>query len=226
MPGHSTDLRKVAAEAIGTGLLVTTVVGSGIMAERLTEDVGLALLGNALPTAAMLVVLISLLGPISGAHFNPVVTLVFMLRREISGRLAALYAVAQVMGGMAGVIAAHTMFAVSPLVLSGRERTGASQWLAEVVATLGLVLVIVLGQRHKATLPALVGLYIGSAYWFTASTSFANPAVTVARAFTDSFSGIALPDVPAFVAAQVAGGLGGLVLASWLQPQITQEPLA
>ncbi|SEQ27324.1 Glycerol uptake facilitator (Major Intrinsic Protein Family) [Devosia sp. YR412] len=222
MPIRLEDLRKIAAEALGTGLLVSTVVGAGIMAERLTEDSGLALLGNALPTAAMLVVLISLLGPVSGAHFNPVVTLVFMLRREISGKMAALYMAGQVVGGMAGVTVAHAMFAVVPLTLSGHERTGVSQWLAEVVATLGLILVVLLGQRNKASLPALVGLYIGSAYWFTASTSFANPAVTVARAFTNSFSGIALIDVPAFIAAQIVGGLAGLALASWLQPQIQQ----
>jgi glycerol uptake facilitator-like aquaporin len=216
-------LRKVVAEAMGTGLLVATVVGSGIMAERLTHDAGLMLLGNALPTAGMLVVLISILGPISGAHFNPVVTLVFLLRREIAARLALPYMLAQLVGGMIGVVAAHAMFAAAPVTLSAHIRTGAPLWFAEAVATLGLVLVIILGQRLRGALPALVGLYIGCAYWFTASTSFANPAVTLARAFTDSFSGIALADVPAFIAAQVAGGLIGLALASWLEPQHQQD---
>jgi glycerol uptake facilitator-like aquaporin len=216
-------LRKVVAEAMGTGLLVATVVGSGIMAERLTHDAGLMLLGNALPTAGMLVVLISILGPISGAHFNPVVTLVFLLRREIAARLALPYMLAQLVGGMIGVVAAHAMFAAAPVTLSAHVRTGAPLWFAEAVATLGLVLVVILGQRLRGALPALVGLYIGCAYWFTASTSFANPAVTLARAFTDSFSGIALADVPAFIAAQVAGGLIGLALASWLEPQHQQD---
>ena len=216
-------LRKVVAEALGTGLLVATVVGSGIMAERLTHDPGLMLLANALPTAGMLVVLISILGPISGAHFNPVVTLVFMLRREIAARLALPYMLAQIAGGMIGVVAAHAMFSAAPVTLSAHVRTGTPLWFAEAVATLGLVLVILLGQRLRGALPALVGLYIGSAYWFTASTSFANPAVTIARAFTDSFSGIALADVPAFIAAQVAGGLIGLALASWLEPQHQQD---
>ena len=217
------SLRKVVAEALGTGLLVATVVGSGIMAEQLTHDPGLMLLGNALPTAGMLVVLISILGPISGAHFNPVVTLVFMLRRELAARLALPYMLAQIAGGMIGVVAAHAMFSAAPVALSTHVRTGTPLWFAEAVATLGLVLVILLGQRLRGALPALVGLYIGSAYWFTASTSFANPAVTLARAFTDSFSGIALADVPAFIAAQVAGGLIGLALASWLEPQHQQD---
>lgn len=223
MSFRADGLRKVVAEALGTGLLVATVVGSGIMAERLTPDPGLMLLGNALPTAGMLVVLISILGPISGAHFNPVVTLVFMLRRELAARLALPYMLAQIAGGMIGVVAAHAMFSAAPVALSAHVRTGTPLWFAEAVATLGLVLVILLGQRLRGALPALVGLYIGSAYWFTASTSFANPAVTIARAFTDSFSGIALADVPAFIAAQVAGGLIGLALASWLEPQHQQD---
>lgn len=207
--------RRLAAEALGTGLLVATVVGSGIMAEGLTSDTALALLGNTLPTAAILVVLITILGPISGAHFNPVVTLVFLLKRELDARAAALYALAQLAGGVLGTLLAHLMFAAPVLQLSAHARTGPAQWLAELVATSGLVLVILLAQRQKGPIPALVGLYIGAAYWFTASTSFANPAVTLARAFTDSFSGIAIGDVPGFVVAQIAGALLALGLATW-----------
>ena len=216
-------MRRLAAEALGTGLLVATVVGSGMMAERLTGDIALTLLANALPTAGMLVVLITLLGPISGAHFNPVVSLVLALRRDIDWRTAGLYGAFQVGGGLVGVMVAHLMFAADPLELSQHVRTGASQWFSEVVATFGLVLVVLLGQRSRGALPALVGLYIGCAYWFTASTSFANPAVSLARAFTNSFSGIGWGDVPGFVLAQIAGALIGLAVASWLQPQVRKD---
>lgn len=217
--------RRLAAEALGTALLLATVIGSGIMAERLTTDTALMLLANALPTAAMLVVLISLFAPLSGAHFNPVVTLVFALRRELDARAAALYIVAQLLGALAGMLLAHLMFAAEPLQLSQHVRTGPAQWLSEAVASFGLLLVILLALRHdKNAVAGLVGLYIGAAYWFTASTSFANPAVTLARAFTDSFSGIALADVPWFVLAQVAGALAAMAIAAWLIPRTLEHP--
>ncbi len=199
---------SVAAEALGTLLLVTAVVGSGIMAERSTNDAALALLANTLSTAAILVVLVTIFAPVSGAHLNPAVSLVFAIRRELPAKVLALYVVAQVMGGIAGTALAHLMFDISPLVVGIRARTGVAQWLAEFVATFSLVIAILGGLRFRAeSVPWLVGLTIASAYWFTASTSFANPAVTVARAFTSTFSGIAPGDVPAFIAAQVAGAL-------------------
>jgi glycerol uptake facilitator-like aquaporin len=183
--------QRMAAEALGTGLLVATVVGSGIMAESLTKDVAVALLGNTLPTGAMLVVLITILGPISGAHLNPAVSLVFALKRDLAAREAAFYVGAQVAGGILGTIAAHMMFALPLLIASTKVRTGGAQWFAEWVATFGLVVTILAGIRFaRATVPWLVGLYITAAYWFTASTSFANPAVAIARAFTNTFSGI------------------------------------
>jgi glycerol uptake facilitator-like aquaporin len=217
--------RRLAAEALGTGLLVATVVGSGIMAERLTDDGALALLGNTLPTVAVLVVLISLFGPISGAHFNPAVSLVFALRRELSWRDFAAYAVAQVVGGILGTLLAHLMFELPVLQLSAHIRTGPAQWLSEGVATLGLVLTILIGIRHRPqAVPALVGLYIGAAYWFTASTSFANPAVAIARALTDTFSGIRPVDLLGFIPAQVAGAVLALGLAHWLLGQRKAGP--
>ena len=209
--------RRLVAEALGTALLVATVVGSGIMAESLTTDTALALLGNTLPTGAILVVLITILGPISGAHFNPAVSLVFALRRELTPRDAALYALVQVSGGIAGTIVAHLMFGEAPLQLSGHIRTGGPQWFAEAVAAFGLVAVILAGLVHaRNAIPWLVGLYITAAYWFTASTSFANPAVTLARALTDSFSGIRPLDAPGFIAAQLAGALIALAICGWL----------
>ena len=215
---HASALpQRLAAEAIGTALLVATVVGSGIMAETLTKDVGLALLGNTLPTGAMLVVLITILGPISGAHFNPAVSLVFALRRELPTREAALYVIAQVIGGVAGTITAHLMFALPLVTASLKIRTGGAQWFAEWVATFGLVLTILAGIRYARTSVAwLVGLYITAAYWFTASTSFANPAVALARAFTNSFSGIRPVDLPGFIAAEFLGALCAMAFASWL----------
>jgi glycerol uptake facilitator-like aquaporin len=174
--------RRLAAEALATAFLVATVVGSGIMAETLTKDIALALLGNTLATGAILVVLITTLGPISGAHFNPAVSLVFALKRELGRREAALYVVAQLAGGVAGTITAHLMFALPLIETSMKMRTGASQLFAEWVATFGLILTILLGiQFARASVPWLVGLYITAAYWFTASTSFANPAVAIAR---------------------------------------------
>lgn len=209
--------RRLAAEALGTGLLVATVVGSGIMADRLTDDVALALLGNTLPTGAILFVLITLLGPISGAHFNPAVSLVMAVQGQLGWGMAGLYGLAQVAGGVAGTVVAHLMFEAPALVMGVQARSGVAQWLSEGVATFGLLLTILVGVRHRpAAIPALVACYIVAAYWFTASTSFANPAVAVARALTDTFSGIRPMDVPAFIAAQLAGALLALGLCRWL----------
>jgi glycerol uptake facilitator-like aquaporin len=209
--------RRLVAEALGTALLVATVVGSGIMAETLTRDVALALLGNTIPTGAMLVVIITILGPISGAHFNPAVTLVFWLRRELSLRDAGRYVGAQVAGGIIGTIAAHAMFALPLLDISLKERTGGAQWFAEAIAAFGLVVTILAGLRFaRASVPWLVGLYITAAYWFTSSTSFANPAVAVARSLTNTFSGIRPVDLPGFVAAELVGAVVALMLMTWL----------
>jgi glycerol uptake facilitator-like aquaporin len=208
---------RLAAEFLGTLLLVTAVVGSGIMAQRLTQDAGLALLANTLATAAILVVLVSIFAPVSGAHFNPAVSLVFAVRRELPANELALYIPAQLIGGIVGTILAHLMFDLAPLVPGIQTRAGPSQWLAEAVATFALVLAILGGVRFRPdAVPWLVGLTIASAYWFTVSTSFANPAVTLARGFTTTFSGIALNDVPAFVVAQLAGALLASVAATYL----------
>lgn len=212
--------RRLAAEALGTGILVATVVGSGIMADRLTDDVALALLGNTLPTGAILVVLITILGPLSGAHFNPAVTLVFALRREIDARAALAYTAAQIAGGIFGALLAHAMFDLPIWQASTTVRSGASQWLAESVAAFGLVFTILAGLRFRSdAIPWLVGLYITAAYWFTASTSFANPAVAIARAFTDTFAGIRPADLPGFIAAEFVGALLAMGLAGWLLAQ-------
>lgn len=206
--------RRLAAEAFGTALLVAAVVGSGIMAERLTGDAALALLCNAVATGAILVVLISILGPISGAHFNPAVTLVLVLRRQLSVSDGALYAIVQGAGAIGGTLLSHAMFALPLIQQSSLARSGAGQWLAESVAAFGLVATILLGRRDN--IAWLVGLYIAAGYWFTASTSFANPAVTLARTLTDTFSGIRPIDAPAFIMAQVAGALMGLWAIGWL----------
>lgn len=209
--------RRLTAESLGTLILVATVVGSGIMADRLTEDTALALIGNTLPTGAILVVLITILGPISGAHFNPAVTLAFMIRGEIPLREAVPFAAAQIAGGIAGSLLAHAMFELPILQASLTERTGSAQWLAELVATFGLVGTILAGIRFRLeAVPWLVGLYITAAYWFTASTSFANPAVTIARAFTDTFAGIRPIDTPGFIAAQLIGAVLAVLLFGWL----------
>lgn len=209
--------RRLVAEALGTGLLVATVVGSGIMADRLTDDVALSLLGNTLPTGAILVVLITILGPLSGAHFNPAVTLVFALRREIEAPAALAYGGVQVLGGIAGALLAHAMFELPIWQASTTVRSGTAQWLAEAVAAFGLVFTILAGLRYRADAIAwLVGLYITAAYWFTASTSFANPAVAIARAFTDTFAGIRPIDLPGFIAAELVGAVLAMALAGWL----------
>ena len=209
--------RRLVAEALGTALLVATVVGSGIMAETLTKDTALALLGNTLPTGAILVVLITILGPISGAHFNPAVTLVFALKRDLTARVALLYIGAQVVGGIFGTMIAHGMFALPLLDASMKARTGGAQWLAEAVAAFGLVATILAGIRfQRAAVPWLVGLYITAAYWFTASTSFANPAVAIARSFTNTFSGIRPVDLPGFITAELFGAVIGMLVMTWL----------
>ncbi len=209
--------RRLVAEALGTALLVATVVGSGIMAETLTRDVALALLANALATGAALVVLISILGPLSGAHFNPAVSLVFGLRGELPASEVALYVAVQIAGGIVGVMAAHAMFDLPLVTLSLKARTGGAQWFSEIVAAFGLLMTILGGIRfQKSSVPWLVGLYIVAAYWFTASTSFANPAVAVARSLTNTFSGIRPMDVPVFVIAELVGAVLAWLLARWL----------
>ena len=211
-------LRRLVAEFIGTALLLSIVVGSGIMGERLSGGSdGLALLANTIATGAGLVVLILVFGPVSGAHFNPVVTLVLLLRRELDAVMAAAYVVAQIAGAVAGVLIAHAMFDEAVLQVSMKARDGAGQFISEAVATFGLIATIMgcSRARPEAT-PFAVGLYITSAYWFTASTSFANPAVTLARSLSDTFAGIAPASVPAFIAAQLFGALLALVVFRWL----------
>ena len=210
--------RRLVAEGLGTAALLVTVVGSGIMGESLAGgNVAIALLGNTIPTGAILVVLIMGLGPISGAHLNPAVTLAFLARREIGLAMAAAYVAAQIAGGLAGMLAAHAMFDLPFFQVSANARTGAAQWFSEWVATFGLVSTIICVLCFRAAaVPWAVGLYITAAYWFTASTSFANPAVTVARSWTDTFSGIAPGHAPAFIVAQAAGALCAVLVCGWL----------
>lgn len=219
----------LAAEFIGTAMLVATVVGSGIMAERLSDgNAALALLCNTVATGAILYVLIQALGPVSGAHFNPVVSAVFALRREIGWSTAALFAIIQIVGGIAGTLLANAMFDLSILQFSEHSRTGPGQWLSEVVATFALIITILGTLRSRPNaVPAAVALVIVAAYWFTASTSFANPAVTLARSFSDTFAGIAPADAPAFILAQIVGGLLGWLAAERLfgwKPTVDEEP--
>ncbi len=223
-PLHRFDLmHRLAAEALGAALLLAIVIGSGIMGERLAGgNVAIALLGNTLATGTGLVVLITVLGPISGAHFNPAVSLAFALRREMSWRLAATYAAVQVIAAIAGVWLAHAMFGEAIWQVSTKLRAGAGQGVAEFVATFGLVAAI-LGSvkfRPDAT-PWIVGLYITAAYWFTASTSFANPAVTIARMLSNSFAGIAPASAPQFILAQLLGALAATGVCGWL---LTESP--
>ena len=210
--------RRLAAEGLGAFFLFATVIGSGIMAEHLSgENDAVALLGNTLATAAMLFVLITLFGPISGAHMNPAVSLVAASRRELSWGGAAAYILVQTSFGILGAWAAHLMFELPTLQVSLKARTGLGQWIGEAIATFGLILTILGSVRHRpAWVPATVALYIAAAYWFTSSTSFANPAITVARSLSDSFAGIAPADVPAFVAAQLAGAAAAAIVARWL----------
>src|SRR6266446_8282678 len=214
------ELNRVSliAEGLGTLLLVATVVGSGIMADKLAGgNQAIALLGNTIPTGAILVVLITILGPISGAHVNPAVTLVFAARGATPWRDVTPYIVAQCAGGIAGTMIAHLMFDLAPLAIGTTARSGAAQWLAEAVATFTLLLAILGGIRHAPqAVPWLVGLTITATYWFTASTSFANPAVTLARGFTTTFAGIAINHVPGFVVAELIGALAATLVSTML----------
>jgi glycerol uptake facilitator-like aquaporin len=220
--------RKLFAEALGTALLLAIVVGSGIMGERLAGgNTAIALLGNTLATGAGLVVLITIFGPISGAHFNPVVTLAFAAKRNLPVALAVAYILAQVVGAVIGVYAAHAMFGEAIAQMSMKLRDGPSLAFSEAVATFGLMATIIGCMRFKPDFtPVAVGLYITSAYWFTASTSFANPAVTFARSFSNTFAGIAPSSMPMFIVAQCVGAVLGVVVFGWLlQEQPTAKPI-
>ncbi len=210
--------RRLAAEAIGTAGLLAVVVGSGIMGESLAGgNVAIALLGNTIATGAILVVLILSFGPVSGAHFNPAVTLAFLMRREIAPGVALLYVLTQIVGGLTGALAAHAMFELPLIQISETARSGPAQWFAEWVATFGLVATILATVRFRPDAVAYaVGLFITAGYWFTASTSFANPAVTIARSFTDTFSGIAPGHAPGFILAQLAGAASATLVFAWL----------
>ena len=209
--------QKYASEFIGSFFLVLTVVGSGIMADRLSNDDGITLLGNAIPTGLTLVIIISIFAPISGAHFNPVVSLIFWLKKIISLSELASYVMMQISGAIFGCIVANIIFELPPVTISTLARHDLSQFLSEILATFGLVLVIFLGiEFARLNLPVLVGSYIASAYWFTSSTSFANPAVTVARQFSDTFTGISPFGVPVFITAQILGAIMGYYFVQWL----------
>ena len=210
--------RQLAAEGIGTMTLLATVIGSGIMAERLAGgNMAVALLGNTIPTGAILYVLITIFGPVSGAHFNPAVTVAFVIRRQVAAPQALMFILMQIAGGLCGAMLAHLMFEMPILQLSQNGRTGGAQWLSEFVATLGLLTVIFGGLRWRPeSVPLLVGLYITAAYWFTASTSFANPAVTIARSFTDSFSGILPAHAPGFILTQLAAACIAPLILGWM----------
>jgi glycerol uptake facilitator-like aquaporin len=217
--------RKLLAECIGTMLLLATVVGSGIMGVKLAQgNDAIALLANAGATSGMLYVLITTLGPISGAHFNPAVTLAMRLRNEMGSTEAAAYVIVQILAAIAGVVLAHAMFGLDLVQPGLRERAGAAQWVSEAIATFGLLLTILLGVRHRpAAVPALVASYIFAAYWFTASTSFANPAVTLARSLTQTFAGIRPQDVGGFLVAQFAGTAVALAAATLLLDKTQTE---
>ena len=212
--------RNLMAEALGSFFLFATVIGSGIMAEQLSGgNIAVALLGNTLATGAMLFVLITMLGPISGAHFNPAVTLVMVLRGDLRRTALAAYIPAQLAGGILGVWAAHLMFGLPIIQFSEHSRTGIGQWAGEFIATFGLILTILGTVRMRPTaVPSSVALYITAAYWFTSSTSFANPAITIARSLSNTFAGIAPVDVSGFVLAQLAGSLAAAGAARWLFP--------
>lgn len=212
------NARKLVAEAIGTFFLFVAVISSGIMAENLaTGNAGVALLSNTLAVGAILYVVIAMLAPISGAHFNPAVTLAFVIRREISSGLAVAYVLTQLAAGAMGAFAAHIMFERPMVQIAETSRTGIGQWTGEFIATFGLILTVLLLVRYRpAAIPAAVALYISSAIWFTSSTCFANPAITIARTLSDSYTGIAPADAPMFIAAQLVGGVFAVVLAKWL----------
>src|SRR6516164_1182991 len=220
--------RRLLAEALGTAILVATVVGSGIMAQRLAGgNQAIALLGNTIPTGAILVVIITILAPVSGAHFNPAVSLAFATRGEFSWREVIPYIIVQCAGGVAGTVVAHLMFDLPPLMIGTTARSGPSQWLGEMVATFALILTTLGGLRYAAqAIPWLVGLVITAAYWFTSSTSFANPAVTLARGFTTTFAGIAINHVPAFVLAQLIGAFVAVLVSIVLFPSAKRRRAA
>ena len=210
--------RRLAAEAMGSAILVAAVVGSGIMAAKLAGgNTAIALLGNTIPTGAILVVLITILGPVSGAHFNPAVSLVLALRKELTWQNMVQYSLVQIIGACIGAVLANVMFGRAPIEIASTLRGGSGQWVSEVMATFALIGAIIGGLRFApGAIPWLVGLTITSAYWFTASTSFANPAVTIARGLSDSFAGIAPSSILPFIIAQIAGALIGLYFWGWL----------
>lgn len=220
--------RRLAAEAVGSFFLFCVVIGSGIMGETLSGgNVAIALLGNTLATGAILFVIILIFAPLSGAHFNPAVTLVFLVRRELSVRDATLYVLAQLVGGIIGVWAAHLMFDLDILQFSSKARTGTGQWAGEAIATFGLLMTILGAVRYRPTWVApAVGLYISAGYWFTSSTSFANPAITIARGLSDTFAGIAPADIGPFLIAQIIGALIAAGLGGWLFSQQTSPDSA
>jgi glycerol uptake facilitator-like aquaporin len=219
--------KRTVAEGLGTAFLLAGVVGSGIMAAKLAGGNGaLALLSNTLPTGAILTVLVLTFGPVSGAHFNPAVSIALAVHRDLPVNVAAMYIAAQIIGAIVGVLAAHAMFELPPWQLSGTVRTGVGQWFAEGVATFGLLLTILgCSARTPSAVPYAVGLYITAAYWFTSSTSFANPAVTIARALSDTYAGIAPAGVLAFIVAQIVGALAAVALACWLWLQPDDGPI-
>lgn len=224
MPPRSSLARRGAAEAIGSVLLAATVIGSGIMGQRLADgNAAVALLANTAATVAVLAALIALLGPISGAHFNPVVSVTELLRRRLAAADTVVYIVLQVLGCCVGAVLAHAMFDLPLIQASTHARTGVAQWLAETVATFGLMFVVI-GHRRAVDAPWMVAAWIGAAYWFTASTSFANPAITIARCLTDTFAGIRPADVPGFVLAQCAGAALSLIVARWLFASPIETP--
>lgn len=209
--------RRLLAEGLGTLILVATVVGSGIMADALSNDDAVSLLSNTIATGAILFALITILGPISGAHFNPAVSFIFFLRGDLSGRLVCFYVIVQILGGVIGTWAAHGMFELPILQVSTVDRSGFGNCISEIIATFGLVLVIILAlSQNSKSIPMLVGMYISAAYWFTASTSFANPAVAIARSFTDTFAGIRPSELLMFIPAELCGAYVAFILARWL----------
>lgn len=212
--------RRLVAEAVGTAFLVAAVVGSGIMAQRLATDAAVALLANAIATGGALVATLLIFGPISGAHLNPAVTISLAVTREVTPRLAAGYIVAQIVGAIAGAMLANAMFDLSLVTWSATARTGSAKWLSEGVATFGLLGVVIgVGRTRPSITPFAVAAYITAAYWFTGSTSFANPAVTIGRAFSDSYAGIRPSDIGGFVVAQAVGATVGAVFFEWLVPR-------
>ncbi|MBA3542105.1 MAG: aquaporin [Deltaproteobacteria bacterium] len=215
-----TVARKLVAEGLGTAMLVAAVVGSGIMAQQLARDPGVALLANTLATGGALIAILLMFGPISGAHLNPAVTVAMVVTRELPPAVAAGYVVVQIVGGIAGAIAANAMFDLAPVVMSTTVRAGVPKLLSEAIATFGLLgVVFAVGRTRAAITPFAVAAYIVAAYWFTASTSFANPAVTIARAFTDTYAGIQPSDVSAFIGAQAIGATVGTLVFTWLVPR-------